>query len=622
MVDRLLRRASSARRLPVPSPSLYSDDSKDNGNPTWTALRKASDPGGMKLWQRLAGTSQQGDQALRHLLYLHRRAFEAECEGSYITADFFWQEAYAKLRRVWPRQGGWDAAAKQLVIGLDGSQLRTLVATEIFVDAHIAFANGRIQSESIAEDDRAFTHARHLCELLGLPQEPPLADFDSAVKPAIVAEIDILEAAGRRDEAIDRIRQVSLVRGVPLLGDRMTMLLFMRTLDRLSPDSTGMELSEAKLLQEGIDALKTLRDDNPQHLLIFDVLAQLYHRRCVCLANAGKLSEALVECEKSLAHAPGFQQAEKAMEQLVENMTALQCRMAAMEAELRSTPGHTLNAAGMQLQEDARRGFGPLGEFRQSGQDDRIRAARSSAAGFTLWKEITGPIAPARPDEAQAKALSTVVSDVYSTGPEDQQGLADAYAKAAAARGDLPPMDALSVARFIIRRRQQHAASGDTAADDASAANKSLSIVQADDDDDVIAIAKGKSTSPGRVPAAHWWLGSQDRATRVLAVAAVLCAIGVAGISAVDLPRRQARNEAVYQMRGAGGNSLAVLDGAERFLQMRGLLDNDPRRPEVLDAYAQAFTEWFVGVQQPESDPAQIRIAKYKQLTGAKGGRP
>src|SRR5215469_1217347 len=99
----LVRESGADRFFPQISSDLYSMNrhAGPSESRTGAKLLALSDSLPLTWWQRLAGWRLAPDQRVARLLLLHRLAFEAEMEGQFRRADFFWREALAQLGRVW-----------------------------------------------------------------------------------------------------------------------------------------------------------------------------------------------------------------------------------------------------------------------------------------------------------------------------------------------------------------------------------------------------------------------------------------------------------------------------------------------------------------------------------------
>lgn len=476
-------------------------------------------------WLRITGWTTSPTARLSRMLYQHRRAFDAECLGRHRTADFFFREALHALRKLWPAQKLWDAAARAWpeLPRPTGQGLRQRIATELFIDGHMAFANGCLASADDTGRERAEVHLRHLETLVAL-QPPPLADAHRTLAPAIQAMGAVDAAAHRHDQAVARIRSFRLPALRDALADSLVNLIHRRGLARLAPEPNGRELDDARRLAGEISELKALAAEHGDLPSAHEAIAKLLHLRGLRLANGGRVSEALVACEEAACHSPGFEAAVQAMTQLTERMTALQEQERSIRDHLKRHPKHQLNAEGKRLLADARRGFAPLQRFRASGEPKRIAAARSLAEARRLWRDIDP--AARRPPDGHLLALLPLVQALYASGPWGEDELAGVFSDACAGQPELQYFDACQLAAFVVRRRLAHA----------PGARSEALVAPADAEPPALLIRHALPVLE-RPPWLRWWFGG-----RAFGALAAACALSVAMASIAELERRPGRS--------------------------------------------------------------------------------
>ncbi|MET4071879.1 hypothetical protein ABID58_006703 [Bradyrhizobium sp. S3.2.6] len=668
----LVRKSDGQRFLPAIEPNLYSPNgSGETPVRPGRALLALAYP--QLTWQqRHAGRGLSPIQQLARLLLLHRLAFEAELAGEFERADFFWRECNSQLRAASTRLDIWEAACAALEQKSVTSPeiMRDLIVNELFIDTHIAFANGQLAKVRLDPDDRAFVHLAFLRTLLEVQKVQP-AEAALLLGPAIEAEMEVLQTAKRWDEAIARAGQyLALSPDDVASQERLALLHFRHALDRAP--SKGDEISDAKWLDRKIEVLERTRSANPDWTMIYSLLAQLYQLQSIRLANGGRLADALVASRKAHVFAPTLDVAVETMSQLVENMNNLQAQMKAVESQLRAAGNMTLNAEGVRLQAEARRGFAPLDEYIKSEHPEQIAAARQRANARTLWQDIGLQTKPQPADEELLK-LFVVVGELYGSERTDIADIAAAFRDKASSEPVIADLaiSAEAIAAFIMRRRRENASQPETERGAAPAhpvpeAAAAFSIPGPD-----------KRVRQKPEPLWFWLFGTQDPGYRLLAAAAAVAAIAVLGVSladrqgsraksqaysaittaagpdrekiiaaeaqrfldawtlqqndlriaqvqalrrdALELPNRRIRDAAFEQLRQAvqGNDDAAAIDAAERFLDAPPLQIADPRREVVLDAYARAFSIWFSNLPEPLSETALARIQSYRKLASA-----
>jgi hypothetical protein len=350
------------------------------------------------------------------LLLLHRLAFDAELKGRLRRADFFWREAHARLRRIWPRTDLWEAARAKLgdTAPKDAQALRSLVLTELFLDTHIAFVNGRLSaSEHLSNADRAFAQIAFIRDLLKLHPLPG-DEGTELLAPALEAEIDALEQAKHWDDAIALARtSYAETADRPQPQERLALLYFHRCIDRLADEPKGNEVADAGRLDGAIQQIVGLLRSNSD-VVLYDLLGQLHHLHSIRLANAGQFADALVACRKAQAFSPSLEATDQVMSQLRENMTKLQGQMRDIEAQLKRSSNVTLSAEGHWLRAQTNQGFRPLEQYEKSGEPERIAGKRRLAQAHKLWRDLHDDPKKTCTDE-QARELFDVVAALYGS---------------------------------------------------------------------------------------------------------------------------------------------------------------------------------------------------------------
>ena len=675
MRDLLVRKADRRRFFPDIEPGLYRPN-RSGEEPNDDGLKLLALAYPQLTWlQRHAGWHLSPNQQFARLLMLHRLAFEAELAGQLEQANFFWREANARLRAAWDRSDTWDAACAVLDHKppvTSAEVIRDLVVNELFVDTHIAFINGQFANEiPLDPGNRAFVHLGFVRTLLELQKAPP-AEAALLLAPGIEAEIAALQTAKRWDDAIVRAAQhCAMSSDDAKLQDRLALLHFDQAIDRLS--AKGNELSDASWLGQKIEALERLRSANPDRMLTYSLLGQLYHLQSIRLANGGRLADALVAARKAHVFAPQLEDITKTISELVDSMTKLQAHMKAVENQLRTSGNMRLNADGERLQSEARQGFSPLEQYLKSGQPEQIAAARHRASACALWRDI-GLEQNSRPADEKLFKLLEVVGELYGSERTEVEDIAAAFCSATTANPEIAELanSADIVAAFIVRRRRENAGESVTEQESPATGVDQAAVAEA-----FSIPVSANVVRPAREPLWFWLFGTQDRGYRAGAVAAGIAALAVLGISAADWRGSQTRSQAYSAIMTAAGperektiiaeaqrfldawtlqgndprkaqvqalwrdalevpnrrirdasfeelrlavqaaNDGAALDAAERFLGAPPRQDADLRQEKVLDAYARVFSIWFANLAEPLGETAQARIRNYRKFASA-----
>jgi hypothetical protein len=513
MTKLLVRKSENPRVLQDIGEGFYRVPAANEAAPDVGAKLLALSRIRLTWWQRHAGLGLSPNEHFGRLLLLHRLAFEAELAGQSRRADFFWREAFRSLQRIWKRDDVWEAVRS--IVGGDAvptpRAVRDLVATELFIDTHIAFANGRLgQGTPLKADDRLFAHLAFIRLLLKL-QQLPVDVAAPLLAPAIDAEIGNLESESKWDVAISRLREyIALCPGDLPSEERLAGLYFKRAIGRLSAGE-GKGSANAASLRETMKPLDQMRRECPDCAVVYDYLGHLHHIQSIQLANGKELATALLASRKAQILAPGLDAAATTLSQLAEAMTKLQTDMREVEQRVRAG-GVTLNAEGSRLRRQANLGFSLLDQFDKSAEPAQLAKERVLARARKLWRDVG--LAPDAGSEDKTSALSQVVGELYSSEATTAESLAERFREASAENPALSDIPAERVGEFIVTRRRENAGEVVAVADDRAAPAGAFSI------SGPVAPARRD-----REPLWYWLLGRQDPATRVLAALAGVAVI-------------------------------------------------------------------------------------------------
>lgn len=372
------RDGARTRILPFPSMHLYVEVTEAAAGPVWPHLVAHSQQGKLSLWQRLSGIGIAPAGKVWHLLYLHRRAFEAEMVGYRDQADFYWRDLARRLRGVWDNSAAWDAAAAQLDgAGLDGPELRRLCMDELFVDSHIALAYGLIRAGAPYRSEQLALHMASMERLLRLKAAGE-DEITEVLYPLVAAEVAGLRAADMGAAALARLRgiksQTLRLKFAAVLADLVFGNL-VTAMDRLPEARPG----RIGLIAAAINEVEALRAARPGMAVLYQLLGLLHQLQCIQMANVNMLADALVACEKARRYWPALESIEATRRTLHAKMSELQKFIDSLQWQTGYGNGQTLNADGLRLKADAERGFMPVQNFINSDACSAIVAARDAA---------------------------------------------------------------------------------------------------------------------------------------------------------------------------------------------------------------------------------------------------
>lgn len=672
-MQRLMARSNQQTRiLPTMGPDFYSSNGQPDTSQGDARARLIWLAAGSSLtwWQRVMGLRLTPEKCVSRLLLLHRSAFEAEINGRFQAADFFWREALAVLQRLWTRTDVWNSLRADLgdMAMANAEQLRDRITEELFIDTQVGFINGRFeQGDPLSSSDRAFVHLRFVRELLKFNSWSS-DEVSSLLDPGIEAELGALEGAKRWDEAISCAKEyLTVIADDTKLRARQSLLYYKRTMERLSAAAKGDELAGALVLAEGIQCLKGLNSSHPNISITYELIGHLQHLHAIKLANAGSLADALVAASEAQTYSPSLEDIGQLIEQLRENMIKLQKEMGKIQEELKWKPNVSLSQEGQRLQREATRGFTPLREYVDTGVSERVAKARHIASAHSVWREV-GFKPNIVPSNEQALELYELANEVYRSEALTAEDMLEMIQVREVAYPHLTEIQADQVVKFILRRRRENTSEAPRSEEvlPASVSSKEpasppLIVTQA-------------SASKGDVPFWYWLFGMQNLGIRAVFATAAFCLIAALSMTLVDawgsqirsqaylavsgaadrgdkesalaeadrflaawtfraddpreeqirqwrrevaeLPNRRIRNAAYERMQNAlqRGDREVAMEAAEQFLGAPPIDVADPRWDRVVNVYARDFITWFSELAEPLGDAARVRVEGYKKL--------
>jgi len=276
--------------------NLYESNETDNF-PVFQNILNLADS---KLtgWEMSTGRGLESTQRLARLFVSHKSAVEAEIAQKTERADFFWKETYKLLEDALKYQNKYKW---EVLFGVENENplkdnIEKLIQ-QIFIDTHCAFYNEGINiNDQLNTNSRAFEHIKYLEKVVGYSKLTKEDRFD-LFEPAIKQEL--LHLKSNKDWAvlIKRCKNAINEYGA---NDFMLETMFGAYLTKaycelVNGDSKISNLNDAETLNGSIKKFESLRMKYPDKIQIYQSLGDLYFLRSVKLANAAKLSKALLK---------------------------------------------------------------------------------------------------------------------------------------------------------------------------------------------------------------------------------------------------------------------------------------------------------------------------------------
>lgn len=580
-------------------------------------------------WERLVGWKLDSTGQIGHLLLQHRLAMEAELATKWERADFFWNQVQIELNALSRRDDVWQAlvlaVANEPGIAVMGNpiQLRQRLVDELLIDTHYAFYNGLAQQvEKLSLKDRAFVHINYIQTLLNFSGRSR-DELLSMLKLPWEQRLALYQEAKKWKEAIalctDRLKYF------PNSIDYQNALVevyFSATLANLHNGQSEAEgLQDAKTLQRGIERLQQFSQDYPYNLSGFEFLGYLHHLRAIALGNGNRLSEALIEVQKAIAHNPYLEQALETRNQLIQAMQQLQAHMRDI------SPNTTLTEKGKRLQAEANKGFAPMNDYVKSATAKATIYAFNIAQAMNLWRRIglpepevstssgspavmhtpTGEQLPTEsaPDwSKQALRLVDGLNVIFNHPPQNPWDLAAAWEGVVMEMPELAELDRGLIFAFLDRKLFR--STEESVVPEIAVPPLEPPILTS------VATKRKRSAEPFIL----WLLSRQDIRIKLQAVVATVLVLAAAGLTIQDTSVRSARDAAYRQILEAnqGQDYLKVLEGAEKFFANTPLSGKDGRNQQVKNLYSKALVRWFAQQTDPLNADTQARIKRYRAL--------
>ena len=568
----------------------------------------------------IAGLKLNFPERIGRLLRLRQLAIDAERQGRYVRADFLWQEAHFQLGKVVKAGADWQQLITEVSdrLGLPGAvsldQIRRHFVQELFLNVHWAFYNGlRSIATSPEPSHRCFVHLNYIYKLKRDCAELCFHD-DSAFVTNTKREIAALRDAKQWDNAYWRAK-LDLVERFPDEEEYVNLaadLQFSATLESLSGDDSGTaSAKDAETIHEGILRLDTLRSYAPYSLFVLDLLGDLHHLCAVKLANAGKLSTALLEVETAVVLNPSSEKFWSSREQIIKLMTDLQENVSKVLEEIKAAPNTTLTPEGVRMQQEAATGFSLINEFAESEASAQLQHDRQKALAFTIWKEM-GFDKPTVEDPRPLN-LYTALGKVAEQKPESESQISTLWMQIAAEDPALAALDANTVTSFLANRLLKDATKAELspapqAEPQSEASQASLPMIVPETD------KKRFSLEPFML-----WLFSRQAKWVKAELALALVLICCAAVLGIREPNHRNARDAAYQaiiQASAQGDHITIIEKSEQFLS-NGVLAPDPRQQEVEALYSEALVRWSFA-QDPKSDAARLHFKRFRKLVAVR----
>lgn len=559
---------------------------------------------GLTRFQRLSGWRLDGQGRLARLLALHRFAIEAEIEGRWARADFFWTEVHAKLARPVVREDlaamfgrGLTRTGDNCELGI-GEIYRHLL-DEVFVDTHCAFYNGYWQQTIKATPkSRQFCHLDYLAKLLDV-SGASTSEQSQLLGEATEQRISVCRDSGDWNQAVELAS--SLLKRFPDRLEYQEMrasLEFARATHALKEsDSESANLSEAAGLEPATDALDKMCEAYPSTASAYELAGRLHRIRGTRLVKGGKISDAMVEIEKAAAYDSGLEGITEDRTRLAEMMENLQKQMRVVQAAIAARSNATLSYQGQQLKQEAEKGSGAALAYQRSQHAKTVAERAQKAQLRTIWRRI-GLAEPADRWDERANCLGRALNSIIALQAKDMSAVDRQWKSMIESDPDLAALDFSLISQFLGKRLFP---STETTSEPPPAL--------------VLPVSKAERRS--QIPFAYWVFNGGDLRTKIQSALAVVLLLLAVALTTRDASLVRVREKAWQQIQESSlkGDDIGVITGSESFFSASPRKD-DRRLTGARTLYQAAILRWFSRLPGEPDANALYHIRRYRSLVG------
>lgn len=552
----------------------------------------------IKPWQWLFNPKDDLE-LFRRLISTHRMAFEAEIQGQFERADYFWSAAYSGLKPLLADSSKWERIIKSLSDDCspmemdDPEKARSIFVSEVLLDIHVAFYNGEIQSESSVS--RAFAHLEYVKALLslsGLTKD----DIYVLLSPCLNDCLRLCRDAGDLPEAVNACW--ALIDYTPDPDPYVDVLADLHTEYALS--SQGDDDSSELLWS--ITCLEDITRDFPHCLRAYQSLGQLYKVQAEKLVAANQLDEALLATHKALSFNPKLWEAQALCDRLTEQIknthAAAHAADSASSSQVDRNPYHDASS-------DQPEAIVASEEYLASEEARQAQQGYKLASAYCLRRNI-GLGCPTDKCEEFELHLLEAVKELSRSAPTDEANLETRWRTLAGKDPMLADLDAAAVCSYVSKHGAE------------AMPIQWPPAVAPVQNPPCLTVKQAKKQWPPE-PLSYWFFSRKDLTIKARAIVAIILLLtgGVLGLR--EWWARSTRDQAFVQMLQSADHQqhLGVIEAAEEFLTNMPLFGKDTRTQRVLDYYDQSLVHWLIESRDQHKANTEERINRYERLVGS-----
>ncbi len=556
---------------------------------------------GLNHVQSLTGLALDPPAWFARLLKHRRLAIAGEVSGHWAAANFYFDECMAKLRSRGPEHPFWQWLAEEWSrwngSPAQAAEIYRAFIDELFIDLHCGFYNGYGELEDgSGATGRQATHLNYVRGLLEL-SHASVESWRELLAPALEEQFergskagDLAGAARAAEELSTRFPQEVKY------ADLFSRAYFELVVKGLSggKNEAGAQ-KDAAALAAATRRLDELVEQCPDSLGAFQYASDLHRLQAVRMANAGDVSESMVEIQKSLAYWPGDKAVEEDAQKIAELIRSTQQRAAELETALARNRQLSLSVNGMKLKREAAAGFRPGNEFVNSKERKRITESWERAQLHALWRKVGLPI-PTEQWDDQAARLFFAISRARTKMAEQSYSFAAVWGELFAADAELAQLDEDKIRRYLMNEPEPSAVAEPRRAGPRMEVN-----------------ANGRM---GMEPFWAWLWTAQNPWLKVQGAVAVLllvASLALGGYRDLRLHQREAALKSL-EMATAAGDTLNQVIACERYFSTAPP-SSDERLAQVKISYRDAMARWFTALPGAPDGKAMRHIRNYAEIS-------
>jgi hypothetical protein len=600
---------SSERLFPPIRSYFYSTDGFTDLKPKQQSAAKIVGLANKKytFGQQLFGWNLDAPGKIGRLLLLHKKAVEAEVEGQWRQADFFWEKFYNVLISIYHDESIWEELNTFAFhdIGDDPGYLRQCMMEEVFIDTHCAFYNSRIKKDDeLNPKDRVFFHAHYLETLINIAGISP-RNFPSLFDPISTARIKVYKREGNWDQAIRIINDfLDHFPDSQKFQSNLALAIHGKIIEELNGGNGIDENSaDADSIKRGIEYLEKYREKYSDNIVFYDVMGKLWHLHAIKLNHFAKFSEALISLQKALTFCPYRKEAKKTYKEILETMNQLKAKIEEAEGDIANSCIMLVPDEGFRVKKELSKGSEPADRYKQSKEAKQILESFYIAQTRSVWKELGFAMPSQEQWNEKSINLLNALAFVFENPPQKEADIKHIWEGIAKNNTELEKLDPEVICGYLERCLFKTKKSKNS--------EDSLQFSNAP----IITTPAGE-VKQKEEPFMYWFFSRKGIRYHLQIVLLFILIAIVAVIAIKDHKKHLSRDTSFKQITESGkaDDFVKIIQGAEKFFSVKPLTKNDEREHYVKKLYDKAILRMFAEQTAELDANALEHFKRYRHL--------